>query len=438
LVAVWKEQAMRIGIDGSCLANRRGFGRFARQIVAALADAPSPHEFVVFVDAPSAATVQVPERFEKVVVPVREAPAQAASAAGRRRVRDMLVMGRAVAQSGIDLVYFPASYSFFPVWNVKHVVVTMHDTLALTRPELVFPTWQGRLSWKAKEHAAVCWANRIVTVSQAARRDLLAWFHLPHEKVEVITEGPDAVFRPTVPGPESDAALAAHGIVPDTRYLLYVGGLSPHKNLPRLIEAFAKGAPAGVSLVLVGDTGDVFHTHVPELRETVTRFGLDERVVFTGFVPDDVLAHLYSRAYALAQPSLMEGFGLPPVEAMACGTPVLCSTAGSLPEVVGDAGMYFEPTDVLAMAESIRRLLDDPAKRDALARRALRRASRFTWSTAAQLLLQTFAPFDHVWPTSYNNAAPVPATVPALDVRGPRLQREEVSSRDLLESSSTP
>src|SRR4051794_35882664 len=113
---------MRIGIDGSCLANRRGFGRFARETLAALARTTGGHHYVVFVDRPSEAisAAHIPDRFERVVVEVGEAPSRAASAAGRRRVRDMLAMGRAVARAKVDLVYFPASYSFFPVWNVKH------------------------------------------------------------------------------------------------------------------------------------------------------------------------------------------------------------------------------------------------------------------------------------------------------------------------------
>jgi glycosyltransferase involved in cell wall biosynthesis len=389
---------MRIGIDGSCLANRRGFGRFARETLAALGRTPGRHEYVVFVDRPSEATsgAHVPERFERVVVDVNEAPSRAASAEGRRRVRDMLAMGRAVARAKVDLVYFPASYSFFPVWGVKHVVVTMHDTLPLAHPELVFPTWQGRVSWALKEHAAVRWADCIMTVSQAARRDLLTWFRLPEERVRVMTEGPDTAFRPIPPGPESDAALARHGVAPGTRYILYVGGLSPHKNLPRLIEAFARADPdrGTVKLVLVGDLGDVFHTHVPVLRAAVARLGLDDRVHFPGFVPDVDLVHLYNRAYALAQPSLLEGFGLPPVEAMACGVPVLYSRAGSLPEVVDDAGLDFEPTDVAAMAEAIGRLLGDPGLRARLARLALRRARRFTWDAAARALLDCFHEFD--------------------------------------------
>ncbi|HEX8204163.1 MAG TPA: glycosyltransferase family 1 protein, partial [Isosphaeraceae bacterium] len=385
---------MRIGFDGGCLANRRGFGRFARQVLAALAEEPGRHEFVVFVDRPSVEVVRVPERFETVVVGVREAPSRAASAEGSRGVGDLWAMGRAVARAKLDLMFFPASYSFFPVWGVRRVVVTMHDTLALAHPELVFPTWKGRILWKVKEYAAARAADRIVTVSRAARRDLMAWFGWPEEKIALVTEAPDAVFRPRPSGPQSDETLARYGIEPGSRFLLYVGGLSPHKNILRLIEAFAKAAPGDVRLVLVGDVGDVFHTHVPALREAVTRLGLGGRVVLTGFVPDADLAEVYSRAEALVQPSLMEGFGLPQVEAMACGTPVLCSTAGSLPEVVGDAGAYFDPRDLESMAGAIATFLADPAVRGRLADRALRRAEGFSWATSARMLLDCFEALD--------------------------------------------
>jgi glycosyltransferase involved in cell wall biosynthesis len=393
---------MRIGIDGGCLANRRGFGRFARQTLAALGRAGGAHEFVVFVDRPSAPTVDLPGGFDRVVVEVGEAPSRAASSTGRRSLPDLLAMGRASARARLDLMFFPASYSFFPVWGVGRVVVTMHDTLALARPELVFPTWQGRVAWALKEHVAARRADRILTVSETARRDLLAWFKLPGDRVRVVTEGPDEVFGPRARGAGSDAALGRYGIDPATRYVLYVGGLSPHKNLPRLIEGFGRSGLGrdGLRLVLVGDTSDVFHTHVPELRAAVGASGLGDRVLFTGFVPDDDLVHLYNRAEVLAQPSLMEGFGLPPVEAMACGTPVVASTAGSLPEVVGEAGLFFDPTDVAAIAATLRRVVDEPGLRGGLAAKALSRARLFTWDASARAMLECF-----------EGLGPVPASV---------------------------
>ncbi len=387
---------MRIGIDGGCLANRRGFGRFARQLLHALANHESPHEFVVFVDRPSSERVEIAARFGTVVVDVTSAPSQAASSTGRRSIGDLFAMSRAVAKAKLDLIYFPSTYSFFPVWGVKRVVVTMHDTLALAHPELVFPNWKGRAAWTLKEHAAAKVADMILTVSESARRDLLEWFGLPSDRVGVLTEGPEAIFGPRPAGADSDAALTRHGVVPGSRFLLYVGGLSPHKNLLRMFDAFAATGLAGegIKLVIVGDTGDVFHTHVPQLREAVPRLGIESAVNFTGFVPDEDLVYLYHRAEALVQPSLMEGFGLPAVEAMACGIPVASSTAGSLPEVVGDAGVFFDPLDVPGMAKALRTLIDDTSLRSVLAERALRQAAHFTWTESARRLLGYFDALD--------------------------------------------
>ncbi len=267
---------MRIGIDGGCLANRRGFGRFAREMIRALAEAGSDHEFVVFLDRPSAAKVVIPAAMATVLVDVRVAPSVAASATGRRSVGDMLAMGRAVARSRLDAIYFPSSYSFFPVWNAGRVVVTMHDTLALAHPEWVFPGGRGQLAWRLKEQAAALWADRIVTVSQAARRDLAAWFRLPSDRIHVVTEGPDAVFGPMRDPQVAQTVLAKYHLDSGSRFLLYVGGLSPHKNLERMIAAFsATGASQqGTRLVIVGDFSDNFHTHVAELRSLIERLDL--------------------------------------------------------------------------------------------------------------------------------------------------------------------
>ncbi|MFO0888434.1 MAG: glycosyltransferase family 1 protein [Isosphaeraceae bacterium] len=385
---------MRIGIDGGCLSNRRGFGRFSRRMLDALAKDRGPHELAVILDRPSAPQVSLPGGVEPILVDVIAAPSRAASSQGRRSLRDMLAMGRAAARARLDLFYFPATYTFYPVWNVRRVVVTMHDTLALAHPGLVFPSRAGRLAWLLKEYAAARWADRIVTVSETSRRDLQSWFRLPPDKLRVVTEAPDPVFRPESGNPAGTAVLRRYGIPHGSRYLLYVGGLSPHKNLPRLIEAFAWAADGTLVLVLVGDLNDVFHTQIPEIRAAIERGGLGGRVLLPGFVPDADLVHLYSRAYALVQPSLMEGFGLPAVESMACGTPVVSSRAGSLPEVVGDAGIFFDPLCTSSIAGAIDRISADPDLRARLADRALARSREFSWDRAARLLIQCFEEFD--------------------------------------------
>lgn len=381
---------MRIGFDGGCLANRRGFGRFARLLLEALANQRGGNQVVVVMDAPSASTVELPEGVETLLVDVREAPSAAASARGRRRFRDMLAMGRAVARARFDLMYFPATYTFYPTWKTRRLVVTMHDTLPLEHPELVFPTRQGRAAWMLKETVAARMADRIVTVSETSKRFLMKRFKLAEDRLRVVGEGPAPIFQPLADAPEADDVLRRYGLSPKATYLLYVGGLSPHKNLPRLIAAFAKAAPSDASLVLVGDLKDVFHTHVPEIRQTIAREGLEGRVILTGFVPDEDLVYLYSRAYALTFPSLMEGFGLPAVEAMACGVPTAASRAGSLPEIVGDAGVLFDPLDVDSIAEALRGLFADPRERDRLAALALNRAAFFSWERSARTLWDCF------------------------------------------------
>ena len=145
-----------------------------------------------------------------------------------------------------------------------------------------------------------------------------------------------------------------------------------------------------VKLAIVGDIGDVFHTHIPELRAAVARENAEQSVIFTGFVPDSELAAFYQNAIALVQPSLAEGFGLPPMEAMACGTPVLASKIPALLEVIADGGIFFNPREVKEMSATLKRMVDDHPLRAKLAARALARSAEFTWEKAARLMMAAF------------------------------------------------
>lgn len=393
---------MRIGIDGGCLSNRRGFGRVAQQLLPALVQEGRGHEFVVLLDRPSASEVTLPTGCETRLVEVAEAPSRAASSTGRRSLRDLLAMSRAAAASRLDLLYFPASYSYFPVWGVPRVVVTIYDTLPLDHPELVFPNRVGKLAWRLKEAMAVRQADRIITTSEASAQSINAWYGIDRTQLAVVPAAPAEVFWPRPRGRDHHSILTKYSPDPSP-FLLYVGGLSPHKNLIRLIEAFARAEVPRLRLLIVGSHNDTFHTHVGDLKAAIAHWEVGDRVAMPGYVPDEDLAHLYSETIALVQPSLVEGFGLPPVEAMACGAPVIYSRAGSLPEVVGDAGLAFKPTDTEALTTAIRQVAGSLALQATLSERSLQRARRFSWARSAGEVLDCFEETATWKPASAND-----------------------------------
>ena len=379
---------MRIGIDGGCWLNRRGYGRYARSLLRALADRHDGDEYVLFVDSETARDPTLPPSFETVVVPTHRPPAEAASSSGRRDLTDLWRMGWAVARRPPDVFFFPSVYTFFPLLRPMRSVVAIHDVIAERHPRQVFSHRRLQLFWKAKLAIAVRQAHLILTVSDHARDGIVEQFGLPSDRVRVILEAADAIFR-RVPSPRDPAdLLPASGLPRDTRYLLYVGGISPHKNLPLLVEAYrrllADADFSGLRLLLVGDyAGDVFYSGYEDLRALVARHGLEGSVCFTGFVPDEALVDLYNRAEILVLPSLEEGFGLPAFEAAACGTPVVASTAGPAGSLLGPAAWTFPPSNVDALADALRILLRDPARRQAMGAEGLRRAATFTWERAA-------------------------------------------------------
>ncbi len=382
---------MRIGIDVSTWHNSRGFGRFTRELVAAMLAAPGAHEFVLLCDE---ADPELPAVEQVPVRPGRRA-IDAAVADGRRSVADLLRFTHAAHRSRLDMLFYPAVYSWFPCPPGLCNVVTLHDAIAERFPALVFPARLPRLAWRAKVRLACAQADRLLTVSQAAREEIVAYMAIDPARIDTTTEGPRDVFHPPTQGglPKMRAALAAQfSFDPGCAVLVYVGGFAPHKNVRALLLAFARLPGALKSrtvLLLVGDpAGAGFHSNLAELHGLIAADPtLAAATRFTGFVDDPTLAAVYSIATAAVMPSLSEGFGLPAIEAMACGTPVVASSAGSLPEVVGDSGLLFDPHDVAALTAALASLLEDHALRATLAARALARARLFTWQRAAELAI---------------------------------------------------
>ena len=393
---------MRIGIDASCWTNRRGFGRFTRELVRALLEVDRQNEYVLFLDAPTdrgAEGLPPESRAARVVVSTTAAATSAASADGSRSLRDLWRMRRAVAALGrtLDVFYFPADYTYFPVRTPARVIVTKHDMTDRRVPELLFPSWRSRLFWEAKIRLAIHRSDLVFTVSETSRRDIIQAFHLSPEHVRVVADAVDPGFTPAPAGAERLSVLARYGVRAHERFILYVGGISPHKNLETLVRAYerwrtaAGGSQSPVSLVLVGDyVSDVFHSSYAAIRAAVDSAGLANSVHFTGYLPDADLRHFYSAADALVLPSFYEGFGLPLLEAMACGTAVIASNAGALPEVVSDAGLLFDPHSPVALADMLSRVLSDDTLRRELAARGKVRAAQFTWEASARAAIAGF------------------------------------------------
>jgi glycosyltransferase involved in cell wall biosynthesis len=293
-------------------------------------------------------------------------------------------------------MFFPAVYSYFPINRGVPCIVTFHDVIAETLPKLVFRSWRNRLFWELKCRLAARRADLVVTVSLASKKGLMRHFGLSENRVAVISEAPASGFTEAAGSKQADAeVLKRYGLEPGKRYILYVGGISPHKNIETLIEAFAELRKdtrlEDVHLVLVGDwAGDAFYTCYEKLCKLVEHYGLGNAINFTGFVPDADLVHLYTACQVFVLPSYLEGFGLPAVEAMACGAAVVASNAGSLPEVLDGAGEMFEPHDVSALAACLKRIIGDSAYQRQLQERSSRRALDFSWETSARQLMDIF------------------------------------------------
>ncbi len=387
---------MRIAVDASSCFNRRGFGRFARELLAALARRSDGFEYLLLVDRELR-----PGDLEEPLASLPRLNAQpgrtvtdAAVAGDARTIGEMLAFTRAARRAAADLLFVPAVYSYFPLWPGTRAVVCFHDAIAETFPRLVFPDRKSEWFWRAKSWLAARQSTRVMTVSETSRADLARVYRVRPEKIDVVTEGADPRFRPCSDRAALATALRRLGVSDERPWFLFVGGISPHKNLTTLLDAFATLlANADAGLVLVGDPkADGFLADAAPLRARIDAdVRLRARVHWTGFVSDDDLVPLYQGARALVLPSLLEGFGLPALEAMSCGTPVVASSTGSLPEVVGDAGRFCPPLDAGALARELVTLLQDDATHAELARRALARAKLFSWERGAELAAACFA-----------------------------------------------
>ena len=382
--------AMKIAVDAACLANERGYGRFARELLQAMIAQSPGDEFVLFVDKRAASRATLAGA-RMVVVEQSVSPTIAAASDGSRSPLDMLRFSRAVWRENADVFFSPSVYTYFPLPPGLPAVVTVHDAIAERFPELTLPSWRARTFWKLKTRLALWQARLILTVSDFASREIQDVHRVPAARIRVAVEAPAAAYQPS-DSPDDIARAARSAGVPDgAPWFVYVGGFNPHKHLDLIVRAHAAVAASRARpphLVLVGTIdSDVFHGTRASVLAEIERAGTASLVHWPGFVPDEELRHLLTGAVALLMPSENEGFGLPAVEAAACGTPVIATTASPLPELLAGGGFFVAPRDGDALARGMRTLLDEPETRRAMGARALEQASRLSWETAARSAL---------------------------------------------------
>jgi glycosyltransferase involved in cell wall biosynthesis len=365
---------LRIAIDARKIRDY-GIGTYLRNLLRHLSRLDAQTEYVLLCRADDSTAM------EEVGANFRAIPETAKSYSIREQVRIPLALRR----ERIDLFHAP-HYVLPPLTPCKSVV-TIHDCIHLRFPQYL-PHRLGYAYARSAMWMATHRANRVLTVSEASKRDILRYFHIPEKRIDVIYNAIDDRLGETPQPDEIERVRDRYQL--NAPYVLYAGNIKPHKNLERLIEAFhmLRQDPdlTHVKLLIIGDEISKYAT----LRRAVHRYKLHKYVRFFGFVPDKTLAVLYRLARVFVFPSLYEGFGFPPLEAMASGTPVITSNVSSLPEVVGDAALLIDPLDPAAIAQAMRRVLMDSELREDLRQRGLRRVKDFSWERSVRRVREIY------------------------------------------------
>ena len=381
---------MNIGIDATCWQNSRGYGRHARSLLSALVRLDTRNHYTFFIDSIDNLH-GYPIEAELCLVKVNTATALAAAAYGHRSVRDLWSMSRALSKTGFDLLLFPTIYSYVPVFSKAKKILFIHDVIPEKYPEFTLPNHNQRWLWQTKVALGRWQADAIVTVSDYSRQEIVKYFNLSSDRIYVVGEASDPSFR-LLGNPQITKLLISLGIPTSGRLISYVGGFGPHKNLELLVTAFAnlslKSEFPDTYLVMVGEyEQEVFYSQFGTLMKMIEELGITDRVIFTGFIPDEELVVLLNLSTVLALPSLMEGFGLPAIEAAACGCPVIATTASPLPSILGDGGLYIDPTKPEELENTLVRVLKSQDLQKQMRAAGLVAAHSLTWEKAAQEMI---------------------------------------------------
>jgi len=368
---------MRIGIDARLVYySQAGIGQYILNLTRWLAQIDGANEYVLLQSRKDNSTIIEQANFRRVSL----------WTPSHHRFEQHALPAE-IARLGLDLLHSP---DFIPPFRANcRTVITVHDLAFLLYPQFLT---RESARYYGQVDQAVRRADQIVADSESTRQDVLRLLGVPPDKVSVVYLAANPLYRPISLAQARAWVEEKFGLAGE--FILSVGTIEPRKNLPTLLRAYRQLLDAyklDVTLALVGGEGWLY-AEVPTL---VKKLRLTDRARFLGRVSDEDLLHLYNAAGVLAHPALYEGFGLPPLEAMSCGTPVVVSNASSLPEVVGDAGLLVEPENVAAWSAALWRVCTDDDLRDELSQKALARSRRFSWERTARQTLRVYEQVLH-------------------------------------------
>ncbi|HMB66285.1 MAG TPA: glycosyltransferase family 1 protein [Patescibacteria group bacterium] len=380
-----KHDLKRIGIDARMYGPLgKGLGRYTQEIVDRVVEMDPENQYVVFLTRENFDEFQPKsDRIKKVKTNIRW-----------YSLAEQILLPFYIKKEKLDLMHFP--HFNVPLLTPVKFVVTIHDLILTKFPTIRASTlspWLYKIKnffYKVVIKTAVKRAKRIIAVSEFTKKDIAKQFRVKPDKIRVTYEGVADLAKggnsSSVSGLNDTDTLLSYNI--DSDFLLYVGNAYPHKNLEGLVEAFADFCRNnyGIILVLVGKE-DYFYQR---LKETIQKKYSDPRIIFPGYIPDEKLEILYQRAMAYIFPSFYEGFGLPPLEAMAKGCPVLSSNRSSMPEILEEAALYFDPADKEDIVAKIKRVVQDPALRKELADKGEKQAAQYSWQRCAEQTLEIY------------------------------------------------
>jgi glycosyltransferase involved in cell wall biosynthesis len=366
---------VRIGIDGRYITDHYpGIGRYTYSLATELPELAPDTDFVLFYDPRSTNT-----RYDVGRLAGQDNLRLLSVDSPTRSLQEQYGLRSLAKALSLDLLHSP--YYIMPYWLHCPSVVTMYDLIPMIYPQYLPHRWAAWM-FRAAASLATRRANHVIAISESTKRDLVRFFGIPEDRITVTHLAADEKFRP-LGSEQLENTVGAYGL--PERYILYLGINKPHKNLPFLLQVFRE-LRTKAKLVLAGKEDPRYL----QAREETRRLGLEDRVVFLGDVPEKDLPAIYNGAEVLVFPSLHEGFGLPVLEAMACGTPVVCSNSSSLPEIVGDAAITLDPRDVGVWVAALTLVLENQQVRAELKAKGLEQANKFSWNKTARETLDVY------------------------------------------------